>query len=48
MARSLGKIGVVAIVPISSGKLVFFVETIEEVFFLQDLRILRIEGRNTV
>ncbi|RVX00233.1 hypothetical protein CK203_026687 [Vitis vinifera] len=46
--RSLGKKGVVTIVPISGGKGVFFVETTKEAFFLQDLRNLRVEGRNTV
>ena len=48
VARSLGKKGMATIVPISGGKKVFFVETIEEVLFLQDLRILRVEGRITV
>ena len=48
VARSLGKKGMATIVPISGGKGVFFVETIEEVLFLQDLRILRVEGRITV
>ena len=48
VARSLGKKGVVTIVPISGGKGVFFVETTEEALFLQDLRNLRVEGRNTV
>ncbi|KAJ9688892.1 hypothetical protein PVL29_014509 [Vitis rotundifolia] len=48
VARKLGKKGVVTIVPFSSGKGVFFVETTEEALFLQDLRNLRVEGRNTV
>ena len=48
VARSLGKKGIVTIVPISGGKGVFFVETTEEALFLQDLRNLRVEGRNTV
>ena len=42
MARRLGKKGVATSVPFSSGKGLFFVETIEEAFFLQDLRILKI------
>ena len=48
VARSLGKKGVVTIVPISGGKGVFFVETTKEALFLQDLRNLRVEGRNVV
>ena len=36
------------IVPFSGRKGVFFVETIEEALFLQDLRILKIEGGNTI
>ena len=46
VARSLGKKGVVTIVPISGGKGVFFVETTKEALSLQ--RNLRVEGRNTV
>ena len=48
VARSLGKKGIVTIVPILGEKGVFFVETTEEALFLQDLRNLRVEGRNTV
>ena len=48
VARSLGKKGVVTIVPISGGKGVFFVERTEEAIFLQDLRNLRVEERNIV
>ena len=48
VVRSLGKKGVVTIVPISGGKGVFFIETTKETLFLQDLRNLRVEGRNTV
>ena len=46
--RSLGKKGVLTIVPISGGKGVFFVETTREALFLKDLRNLGVEGRNTV
>ena len=48
MARSLGKKGVVTIVPISVGNSVFFVETIEEAIFLHDLRNLRVGDRNII
>ena len=48
MARSLGQKGVATIVPFSSGKGLFFVETIKEALFLQDLRLLNIEGGITV
>ena len=48
VARSLGKKGVVTIVPISGGKGVFFVETTEEAIFLHDLRNLKVEERNIV
>ena len=48
MARSLGKKGIVTIVPISAGNGVFFVETIEEAIFLHDLRNLRIRERNII
>ena len=46
--RSLGKKGVVTIVPISGGKGVFFVETTEEAIFLHDMRNLRVEERNII
>ncbi|RVW73442.1 hypothetical protein CK203_052990 [Vitis vinifera] len=46
--RSLGKKGVVTIVPISGGKGVFFVETTEEAIFLHDRRNLRVEERNII
>ena len=48
MVRSLGKKGVVTIVPISVGKGVFFVETTEEAIFLHDLRKLRVGERNII
>ncbi|RVW47871.1 hypothetical protein CK203_092902 [Vitis vinifera] len=48
VARSLGKKGVATIVPFSGGKSVFFVETVEEALFLQDLRFIKIEGGNSV
>ena len=48
VARKLGKKGVVTIVPFSGGKGVFFVETIKEALFLQDLRNLRVEGRISI
>ncbi|KAJ9709584.1 hypothetical protein PVL29_001187 [Vitis rotundifolia] len=48
VARKLRKKGVVTIVPFLDGKGVFFVETTEEALFLQDLRNLRVEGRNSV
>ncbi|KAJ9678119.1 hypothetical protein PVL29_022880 [Vitis rotundifolia] len=48
VARKLGKKGVVSIVPFSSGKGIFFVETTEEAIFLQNLRNLRVEERKTV
>ncbi|KAJ9705620.1 hypothetical protein PVL29_003607 [Vitis rotundifolia] len=48
VARKLRKKGVVTIVPFSSEKGVFFVETTGEALFLQDLRNLRVEGRNSV
>ena len=48
VARSLGKKGVVMIVPISAGNGVFFVETIEEAIFLHDLRNLRVGERNII
>ncbi|KAJ9685132.1 hypothetical protein PVL29_017244 [Vitis rotundifolia] len=48
VARKLRKKGVVTIVPFSDGKGVFFVETTEEALFLQDLRNLQVEGRNSV
>ena len=48
VARSLGKKGVVTIVPISGGKGVFFVETTEEAIFLHDMRNLRVEERNII
>ena len=48
MTRSLRKKGVAMIVPFSGRKGVLFVETIEEALFLQDLRILKIEGGNTI
>ena len=44
VARCLRKKGVATIVPFSSGKGVFFVETIDEALFLQDLRFIKIEG----
>ena len=44
VARRLRKKGVATIVPFSSGKGVFFVETIDEALFLQDLRFIKIEG----
>ena len=46
--RSLGKKGVVMIVPILAGNGVFFVETIEEAIFLHDLRNLRVRERNII
>ena len=48
VARSLGKKGIVTIVPISGGKGVFFVETTKEAIFLHDLRNLKVEERNIV
>ncbi|WJZ91221.1 hypothetical protein VitviT2T_010316 [Vitis vinifera] len=48
VARSLGKKGVVTIIPISAGNGVFFVETIEEAIFLHDLRKLRVGERNII
>ena len=48
VAISLGKKGVVTIVPISAGNGVFFVETIEEAIFLHDLRNLRVRERNII
>ena len=48
VARSLGKKGVATIVPFSGGKSVFFVETVEEALFLQDLRFIKIEGGNSL
>ncbi|KAJ9677519.1 hypothetical protein PVL29_022488 [Vitis rotundifolia] len=48
VARSLGKNGVVTIVPISAGKGVFFVETTEEAIFLHDLRKLRVGEGNII
>ena len=48
VVRSLGKKGVVTIVPISGGKGVFFVETTKEAIFLHDLRNLKVEERNIV
>ena len=48
VARSIGKKGVVTIVPISGGKGVFFVETTEEAIFLHDMRNLRVEERNII
>ncbi|RVW27494.1 hypothetical protein CK203_092027 [Vitis vinifera] len=48
VARSLGKKGVVTIVPISAGNGVFFVETIEEAIFLHDLRKLKAGERNII
>ena len=48
VARSIGKKGILTIVPISGGKGVFFVETTEEAIFLHDLRNLRVEERNIV
>ncbi|KAJ9700869.1 hypothetical protein PVL29_006278 [Vitis rotundifolia] len=48
VVRKLGKKGVVLIVPFSSGKGIFFVETTEEAIFLQNLRNLRVEERKTV
>ncbi|XP_034686625.1 uncharacterized protein LOC117915163 [Vitis riparia] len=48
VARSLGKNGVVTIVPISAGKGVFFVETTEEAIFLHDLRKLKAGERNFI
>ena len=48
VARSLGKNGVVTIVPFSAGKGVFFVETTKEALFLHDLRKLRVGERNII
>ncbi|RVW98412.1 hypothetical protein CK203_026853 [Vitis vinifera] len=48
VARSLGKNGVVTIVPFSAGKGVFFVETTKEALFLHDLRKLRLGERNII
>ncbi|KAJ9682271.1 hypothetical protein PVL29_018244 [Vitis rotundifolia] len=48
VARKLGKKGIVSIVPFSSGKGIFFVESTEEAIFLQNLRKLRVEERKTV
>ncbi|RVW86696.1 hypothetical protein CK203_039842 [Vitis vinifera] len=48
VARSLGKNGVVTIVPFSAGKGVFFVETTKEAIFLHDLRKLRVGERNII
>ena len=47
MAKKLGQKGVVTIIPFSGGKGLFFIETIEEVFSLQDLRFLKIKGGYT-
>ena len=48
VARSLRQKGVATIVPFSGGKGLFFVEMIEEALFLQNLRLLKIEGGITV
>ena len=48
VARSLGQKDVVTIIPFSGGKILFFVETIEETLFLQDLSLLKIKGGYTV
>ncbi|KAJ9693367.1 hypothetical protein PVL29_012220 [Vitis rotundifolia] len=48
VARKLRKKGIVTIVPFLDGKGVFFVEITEEALFLQDLRNLQVEGRNSV
>ncbi|RVW99789.1 hypothetical protein CK203_029171 [Vitis vinifera] len=48
VARSLGKKGVVTVVPISARNGVFFVETIEEAIFLHDLRKIKVGERNII
>ena len=47
LAKRLGQKGVVTIVPFFGRKGLFFVETIEEAFSLQDLRFLKIKGGYT-
>ena len=47
LAKFLGQKGMVTIVHFSVGKGLFFVETLEEVFFLQELRFLKIKGGYT-
>ena len=48
VARSLRKKGVATIVQFLGQKGVFFVEKIEEALFLQDLRVIKIEGGNSI
>ena len=48
LARFLGQKGVVTIVPFSIGKGLFFIETVEETTFLQELGIFKIQGGYTV
>ena len=48
VARSLGKKGVITVVPISARNGVFFVETIEEAIFLHDLRKIKVGERNII
>ena len=48
VARSLRKKGVATIVQFLGQKGVFFVETMEEALFLQDLRFIKIEGGNSI
>ena len=47
LVKRLGQKGVVTIVSFSGGKGLFFVETIEETFSLQELRFLKIKGGYT-
>ena len=47
LVKFLGQKVVVTIVLFSSGKGLFFVETIEEAFSFQELRFLKIKGRYT-
>ena len=47
LAKRLGQKSVVTIVPFSDGKGLFFVETIEKSFSLQELRFLKIKGGYT-
>ncbi|KAJ9685011.1 hypothetical protein PVL29_017154 [Vitis rotundifolia] len=48
LAKFLGQKGMVTIVPFSIGKCLFFVETLEEAFSLQELRFLKVKGGYTV
>ena len=48
LTKRLEQKGVVTIVPFSGEKGLFFVETIKEVFSLQELGFLKIKGGYTV